>query len=153
VPPPGWDPEALKRIEQALTRVVGPVAKVMVRRAAQQTTDVQQLYRLVAESLGDTEERTAFLATRPQGQPRAPGEPGTLTSASVTARGPDAPLSPEAVERAARILAAYLGPIAKVLAKKAAAEAKGLRQFHQLLSAQLADPGERAKFLREVGAG
>jgi serine/threonine-protein kinase len=153
VPPPGWDAEALKRIEQALTRVVGPVAKVMVRRAAQQTTDVQQLYRLVAESLGDTEERTAFLATRPQGQPRAPGEPGTLTSASVTARGPDAPLSPEAVERAARILAAYLGPIAKVLAKKAAAEAKGLRQFHQLLSAQLADPGERAKFLREVGAG
>jgi len=154
VPPPGWDADQLKRIEQALARVVGPVAKVLVRRAAQQTTDVQQLYRMVAENLGSTEERTAFLATRPpaQAQARAPGEPGTLTSASLTARGPDAPLTPEAVEKAGKLLAAYLGPIAKVLAKKAAAEATGRRQFLQQLAAQLSDPAERAKFLREAGA-
>lgn len=152
VPPPGWDADTLKRVEQHLTRLVGPVSKVMVRRAALQTTDLQQLYRLVAESLGNTEERAAFLATRPQVQPRAPGEAGTLTSASMTARGPGAPVTPEMVEQAAKHLAAHLGPIAKVLAKKAAAEAKGRRHFHQLLAAQLADAGERAKFLREVGA-
>lgn len=155
VPPPGWDADQLKRIEQALARVVGPVGKVLVRRAAQQTTDVQQLYRMVAENLGNEEERTAFLATRPPGlaPATAPSTPGTLTSASKTARGPDDPLTPEAVERAARLLASYLGPIAKVLAKKAAAEAKGRRQFHQQLAEQLAEPAERAKFLREVGAG
>jgi serine/threonine-protein kinase len=153
VPPPGWDAEQLRRIEQALIRVVGPVGKVLVRRAALQTTDVQRLYQMVADNLGSAQEREAFLATRPPVPARAAGEPRTLTSATMTARGPDAPLTPEAAERAARVLAGYLGPIAKVLAKKAAAEASGQRQFHEQLAAQLADPAERAKFLREVGAG
>jgi serine/threonine-protein kinase len=112
-----------------------------------QTTDVGQLYQLLAESLSNPDERAAFLAARP---PAAAG--GTAAAARTAATGVAAQLTPEAVEEATRRLAAYLGPIAKVVAKKAAAQANGRRHFHELLAGQLTDPGERARFLHEVGA-
>jgi serine/threonine-protein kinase len=146
-PPPGWDAATLKQIEQRLVRYVGPVAKVLVKRGAMQTTDVGQLYQLLAESLSNPDERAAFLAARP---PAAAG--GTAAAARTAATGVAAQLTPEAVEEATRRLAAYLGPIAKVVAKKAAAQANGRRHFHELLAGQLTDPGERARFLHEVGA-
>ena len=34
----------LKQVEQQLTRILGPVAKVLVRRAAANTKDVEALY-------------------------------------------------------------------------------------------------------------
>src|SRR5262249_43964165 len=49
VPPPGWDSEVLKQIEQQLMRYLGPVAKVIVRRGAKNTTDLDTLYALLAE--------------------------------------------------------------------------------------------------------
>ncbi|HEX7553351.1 MAG TPA: serine/threonine-protein kinase, partial [Geothrix sp.] len=38
-PIPGWDPALLKRLENELMPLVGPMARVLVRRAAQQTQD------------------------------------------------------------------------------------------------------------------
>jgi eukaryotic-like serine/threonine-protein kinase len=46
-----------------------------------------------------------------------------------------------------------LGPIAKVIAKKAAAQAGDLKAFYQRLAENLADPDERAEFLRNAGYG
>jgi len=147
-PPPGWEAAALKQIEQQLMRFLGPVGKVMVRRGALQTTDVDKLYRMLAETLTNADERSAFLAGRPQPAVRAaPIEP----AAAAAGTGLTVALTAEAIEQASRRLAAYLGPIAKVMAKKAAAQASSRRHFHLLLAEQLADPAERARFLREVG--
>lgn len=149
VPPPGWDAGALRQIEQQLMHLVGPIGKVMVRRGAAQTTDIDQLYRMLAENLTNPDERSAFLAGRPQAAiGRAPSEPSVL----VAATGIGAQLTPEAIEQATRRLANYLGPIAKVVAKKAAAQAGSRHDFHLLLAEKLTDPGERARFLHEVGA-
>ncbi|MGH8648871.1 MAG: serine/threonine-protein kinase, partial [Burkholderiales bacterium] len=59
VPPPGWDSAVLKQIEQQLARLVGPVSKVLVRRGASATTDINRLYRMLAEHLTKPEERSA----------------------------------------------------------------------------------------------
>jgi serine/threonine-protein kinase len=150
VPPPGWDAATLKNIEQQMARIVGPVGKVLVRRGALQTTDVEALYALLAENLSDPAERTALLAGRPhpaKAAPAAPVAPGAATAAAASA-----PLTPDTIEMATRRLAAYLGPIAKVVAQRAAAQAGSRRQFLLLLAESLADAGERARFLREVGA-
>ena len=61
-------------------------------------------------------------------------------------------LTPDAIEEATRRLTTYLGPIAKVVAKRAATQATNRRHFHMLLAEQLTDPRERARFLHDVGA-
>ena len=156
IPPPGWEPAVLKQIEQQLIRIVGPVARVMVRRGATQTTDIDILYRLLAENLANPAEHSAFLAGRQrlQGVPRS--QPGATTvlapKAQAPATGLTVQLTPDAIEEATRRLSNYLGPIAKVAAKRAATQATSRRHFHMLLAEHLTDPKERARFLHDVGA-
>jgi serine/threonine protein kinase len=152
-PPPGWDAATLKQIEQLLMRFVGPVGKVMVRRGAVQTTDVDRLYRLLAENLTNPQERSAFLAGRPQPAAKAPpGEEGSVAAPQEGGTGLTVALTAEAIEQAAKRLSAYLGPIAKVVVRKASAQATSRRHFHMLLAESLVNPAERSRFLREVGA-
>jgi len=152
-PPPGWEAPALKQIEQQLMRFAGPVGKVLVRRGAMQTTDVDKLFRMLAENLTNPEERSAFLAGRPQvAAGAAPSEPGTAAAAQPAGTGLTVALTAEAIEQATKLLAGYLGPIAKVVAKKAAAQAGSRRHFHMLLAESLVNAAERTKFLHDVGA-
>ncbi|MGH9254219.1 MAG: hypothetical protein ACRD3C_06570, partial [Vicinamibacterales bacterium] len=153
IPPPGWDAAVLRQIEQQLARLVGPVAKVMIRRGATATTDVGRLYRMLAEQLTKPEERTAFLAGREKLQGIAPRDvEATAARERAQATGLTVQLTAAAIEEATRKLAAYLGPITKVVAKRAAAQATSRHHFHQLLAENLADPKERARFLKDVGA-
>ncbi|MGH7340146.1 MAG: serine/threonine protein kinase, partial [Candidatus Rokuibacteriota bacterium] len=154
IPPPGWDPAVLKQIEQQLARVVGPVAKVMVRRSATATTDINRLYRMLAEKLTNADERLAFLAGREKLQGVALRDTeATAAQERAPATGLTVQLTAGAIEEATHKLTAYLGPIAKVVAKRAAAQASSRFHFHQLLAETLTDPAERARFLHDVGAG
>jgi eukaryotic-like serine/threonine-protein kinase len=156
VPPTGWDAGLLKQVEQQLRRILGPVAKVLVRRAATNTTDVETLYAFLAENLSSPEERSAFLAGRRElkGVPPRPLGATTMTIlATQMGTRQTQPLTPEVIEKATRRLIVYLGPIAKVLAKRAAEQASTRHHFHLLLAERIVDPVERDQFLRDVGAG
>jgi serine/threonine-protein kinase len=50
-------------------------------------------------------------------------------------------------------LAVYVGPIAKVLAKRASKMTGNADEFYRLLAENLPDPQERARFLKDVGRG
>jgi serine/threonine-protein kinase len=156
VPPPGWDAGLLKQVEQQLRRILGPVAKVLVRRAATNTTDVETLYAFLAENLSSPEERSAFLAGRRELKgvpPRPPGATTMTILATQVGTRQTQPLTPEVIEKATRRLVAYLGPIAKVLVKQAAAQASTRHHFYLLLAEKVTEPAERERFLRDVGAG
>lgn len=155
-PPPGWDLNLLKAIEQHYARFAGPVAKVMVRRAGRLTTDVGELYAKLAEDLGSADERKAFMATRAQ----LTGVPPRKASAARTVpeggtpsggRAGGMPVTTEAMDAAQRRLAAYVGPIAKVIVKKAATQATSSRQFYLLLADNIGTEAERTRFLDEFG--
>src|SRR5262245_6778912 len=53
--PPGWNPALLEEVETHLTRFVGPIARVMVRRARAQTSDLEELYEKLADQLETTD--------------------------------------------------------------------------------------------------
>jgi serine/threonine-protein kinase len=155
VPPPGWDNAVLDQVRDQLAPFVGPVAKPMVKRAAASTTDVDALYRILAEQLGEEADRARFLAGRRQlkgvaTEPAAATVPVSAERSTGSRVEASVPLTPEAVDNAARLLAPYLGPIAKMVARKAAARASGLRQFHVLLGENL-DDADRARFFKDVG--
>ena len=54
-------PEVLKRAEEHLAEYIGPVAKVVVKRAAVKARDETELYLLLADEIEDKEERKTFV--------------------------------------------------------------------------------------------
>ena len=162
--PATWDDTVLTTVERQLARFVGPMAKIMVRQAAPQAHDVHQLYALLASNIEDPERRRQFVtepavseASGPHGVPAT--RLGSIAQSAVQTRLATAsrthaarPLEPAFVEAAAARLAVHLGPIAKVLARKAAQRTTHADEFVQLLAENLGTQ-ERAAFLRELGYG
>jgi hypothetical protein len=56
-----WEPQVLKIVEDTLATYLGPVAKILVERAAVQAKDLRDLCRMLAQQLATDQERTAFI--------------------------------------------------------------------------------------------
>jgi class 3 adenylate cyclase len=60
-PPPGWDPAMLERARHALALHLGPMARILVARAAARARTEDELYQLLSESIASPKDREAFL--------------------------------------------------------------------------------------------
>jgi serine/threonine-protein kinase len=139
----------LQALETLLAPYVGPVARILVRKAAKTTTDGLALVRALAASIASERDGEAFAGTaleRIGARPRSEAEP-ERSSPSIAPK----PIEPVDVEKAASRLAPFVGPIAKIMAKKAAAQASDLRTFYRQLAENLPDAGERTEFLKKSG--
>jgi serine/threonine-protein kinase len=152
----GTDPAVMAEVERELATVMGPIAKAIVRQAARTATDADSLRQAVAQHIPDATERAQFISGTPApktargtlfgSKPATPvpaprtggGTGGTAGSAG------DAPLSEAMVAAALPLVVDIMGPIAKVLLKKAAARAATKQQFVQAV-ASLVDPADQAR--------
>lgn len=124
-PPPArrWNPEVLESRVRSLTEEIGPMARILVQRAALQADTLEELdRRLAAQDI-----RIAPAHDRPA--------------------MPECGFDPALLERAEHQLAAYLGPIARVLVRRAAGQAQDPAALGRLLAHELADEAERSAFL------
>jgi serine/threonine-protein kinase len=58
------DPNALESVSRELAFHIGPIARLVVNRAAKQAVNLDELYALVAKEIDAEESRKRFLATR-----------------------------------------------------------------------------------------
>jgi serine/threonine-protein kinase len=147
-PPRGWNVEPLLKLEELLARYVGPMARVLVRRSAKTTTDGPTLVHLLAESVPSAQDGKAFAAAALEKV-----FAGARSEAAPDRSSPDLsnrPIDPSEIEKAASLLAPYLGPIAKVIAKKTLGQTSDLRIYYRQLAENL-NPGDRARFLKDAG--
>jgi serine/threonine-protein kinase len=87
----------------------------------------------------------------PSYAPAAYAATASVQSEALTGSGPrGTSITPDALARVTRILARYVGPIAKVMVKKTGVDAKTYRELCVSLSARLPE-ADRAKFLAELG--
>jgi serine/threonine-protein kinase len=158
-PAMGWDDETLRTAEHELARALGPMAKVIVRRAAAQTNDRAELCAILSDSIADAESRRRFVDAfnRIPGSHVSSGISGARSGARHTTapgtRGTGtvaAPLETAYVEHVTARLAVYIGPIAQVLTRKAARESRTRAEFVRRCADNLGTQ-ERAAFLRELG--
>lgn len=150
----GLPAESLVRVEKQLASFLGPLARILVRKAASKTNNSDELYTLLATHLERESDRKAFLAGRAEvPQDRTTSRPVREPSFTKTVSPlPQTGLAREDVERAAHLLARYLGPIAGVLAERTAKRAgDSLSTLYSLLSEHLESSTERARFLRDSG--
>lgn len=152
-PPSHWDRAQLAQAEQTLAKHVGPLAAVLVRRAARECSDLGELYGRLAEQLTDPRARDAFLgqaSLRTGGSgPRTAGTPSGSGSAGATLLG--GPLNEALMDKAQALLAQHVGPIAKVLVKRAAAGTDSRAVFFNRLAEAVSDATARAKLLADLG--
>jgi serine/threonine-protein kinase len=132
--PEYWHPEVLQRVEAELARHTGPLAAVLVRRAARGCHDLPALYARLATHIAAEPERQAFLRRAPAaGDPC--GDPGALTDALLA--------------QAEALLTAEVGPIARVLVRRAAAGTRASADFYARLAEAL-PLSDRARFAAQL---
>jgi eukaryotic-like serine/threonine-protein kinase len=141
--------EDLHAIETLLAFHVGPMAKVLLKRSAQAVTDGQALVNTLAKYIPVEANRAAFLAAAMERMSAA--VPPGATRESPTVRFSRNLIEATQVEIAAKQLARYLGPIAKVIAKKTPGRPSDLRAYYRQLAENIADPFARARFLKNAG--
>ena len=155
---PTFDDASLSTAERQLVKYVGPLARVFVRKAATKAHDSRELYALLAEHIDDRDERERFArlgsedASGSRNHSSATSRSGTraaATSSTSTRTHVTRPLDPPFIERTTSRLAVYMGPIARVVARKAAQQARDADEFVRLVAEHLGTQ-ERESFLREI---
>jgi serine/threonine-protein kinase len=59
-----FEPADLDRVKKELAAHVGPMARILVERAARKASSLQQLYELLSSEIPEGQERKKFLAGR-----------------------------------------------------------------------------------------
>jgi serine/threonine-protein kinase len=123
---------------------VGPIARVLVRTTAGRSRSVGDLCSQLALSVTDLAERERFRRDV-ESLIRAAVSP----SPSPAGQGGSYNRLPEhELERVQEVLAQYIGPIARVLVRRATADATSVDALWLSLSNHIEAPAERAAFLR-----
>jgi serine/threonine-protein kinase len=169
--PTGWDRSVLAQAEAALAKHVGPLAAVLVRRAARDCSDLPALYAKLAEQITSATGRAAFWSQTSglRGAPAAEGAvrlAGTAIGRETRLPVPPAsstkpvgepashpvaePVGEALVAQATRALALQLGPIASAITKRAAAQHLPREAFFQTIAAAVTDPVRREKLLADL---
>lgn len=173
------DPDAVHDIEVELARHIGPLAKVLVKKAQPLADSVQALRDALSVSIPDVKAREQFVAaawgpnsqSMPLSRPRsgsgsasgAPGQPRSTTqpsqpsrpsgTQSVTGFTRSAPisagrldLSPEELAALEQALGKFIGPMARIVVKKAVAGSPTLKDLLQALTLSIDQVPQREAF-------
>jgi serine/threonine protein kinase len=142
-----FDRDTLKRVENELAKYIGPIAPVVIRAAAKKTYTVAGLADLVSADISDDKERAAFLK-KFSGDKSAPtGDPARGTQSA-----PSAPsnIDPQTLAKAEAALARYIGAVARIVVKRAAAKARDPGELYLLIAEEIEDKDERKAFIRKA---
>ena len=131
--------QTMGRIERHLIDKMGPMGKIIARRAASASTDADDMIRAVVSELSASHEHDDMRDSLLR-----------LLSADT---GPSVADIPDAeLRQLATLLKPELGPIAGVLVKREAAKAASLKALAEALAARLEDPLARENFLQKAEA-
>ncbi|WP_159350631.1 serine/threonine-protein kinase [Roseomonas harenae] len=152
--PQAFDEGTLGRLARRLAPYVGPIAPRLVASAARGAGSLEALCDSLALNIGEETERRRFRqeAQRETEASRAgsmAGPPSVSRAAPATASPTPASLPPETLAAATAALLPHLGPISRILVQREAASAATAEELWNRLAERIAEPAERATFLRK----
>jgi serine/threonine-protein kinase len=165
-PAQSWvDEQVLTTLQRRLARHVGPIAKVLVSGAVRSAPNAEALCELLAKSIENPDERQKFLreARKEFGSATSSSripQPSRVDPAGVTptagrtlAPNPSAAISQSSIELAQIELSRLIGPIARVLVKRALVSSSTPAELWTTLAEHIERPEDRAAFLRRQPQG
>jgi hypothetical protein len=145
-----FEESLLASLSARLAKQIGPIATVVVHRAARRSATREELMRALADAIPVPERRAEFFAEA--GASPVPAQPAaaaaSAAAAQTTAAGRSAGgVNDQLAARAEHLLAVHIGPMAKILVKKAVRNARGAQDFIAALAETIEDDDDRAAFL------
>jgi serine/threonine-protein kinase len=140
-------PEMLSEVERSLSRHVGPLATLLVKRTQGEAATIEDFFRALAENIPDADEQQAFMKKMATVKPKVaaadtiPDKPKTAPIATRSA------FTPETLATAEKQLASYVGPLARILIKQAAESSGNLKELYTQLASHIDSDEERKAFL------
>ena len=125
-------------IERRAAHILGPIAHHLARTVGARATSPRELAEALAAFMPQSEEREAFL--RSCADVSAPRPTSGPTASPATA------FSGDVLDGAARKLAEYLGPMARILVSRTSLKARSEEELYDLLAMQIDSPKDRAAF-------
>jgi serine/threonine-protein kinase len=129
-----------------------PLAAIILRSIQKRPEDRFQSaaeFRYYLEALmnpaGVSTAQAGTAAGAPADVPFSPAAPATPPSGTSI-------LSPAVLDATAKDLAAYIGPMAKIIVNRAAKRAQTPKQLYEAVAAEIASAADRARFLAKRGA-
>jgi hypothetical protein len=142
-----WAPELLARAEQRLTEHVGPIARLLVSKAAGAAGSEAEFYASLARAIPDAPERANFLRQF-AGASAGDGPDGSVLEA--TPGESSSSISQELLDKAGEVLIAHLGPMARFVVMNESREAKTPEDLFQRLVARIPGESEKAELLKKL---
>jgi len=147
--PTAFQRETLAKIETELALHIGPIAPMVVRAGAKKAVTLRQLVELVAAEIADDKNRAGFVKKFSAGEKSTPtGAP--LANSANPANSAPTRFDPAILEKAEAALAKYIGAVARVVVRRAAAKARDESGLYLLLAEQIEDKDERKAFVRKT---
>ena len=143
------DEAFLGSLEALLTTHLGPIARLVLRDAARRSADQYALIDRIASEGLDAEERNSFLAKARVLLPERSAVANTPSAAKLPVLG-STPMAPGIVDKAQKVLAETIGPIAGVIVRRAAARAGSREAFFTELVDQAGDDVDHKSLLAQL---
>ncbi len=149
------DRDAVKRMETELASHLGPIAGVVVRKAAKTAISLPALAEILAREIADEAGRAAFLKRHASGERSKPVGDPTRTAVAPTLMNPATELAgarfdAAVLARAETALAQHIGAVARVVVKRAALKARDESELYLLIADEITDRDERKAFVRKA---
>jgi serine/threonine-protein kinase len=148
--------ETLSTIERRLAPHVGPMARHLVQNAARRAGSLDELCDTLGRLIERPEQRAQFrqqVLADQTAATMASQRSATLASqrAATAGAAQRAAIPPDEAARAEQALVRHMGPIAKILVKRAAGSAASVDELWQTLAAHIQTETDRQAFLRQRG--
>jgi serine/threonine-protein kinase len=131
-------PVTIDALERSLARLLGPMARLFVKRASQQATSVDMLVTTLMAQIKTKAEAEIF---------RRDAEHALRDDLGLAAAQLETVISESEIMAATKALLELIGPMARVLVARQARTAVGRDDFYRQLAALIPDEKARAKFL------
>jgi len=141
------DAGTIAAAKKQLVAVIGPIAGMIVDKAAARAASEKDLYGVLSQHIDDDAARHHFLALA--GHAPAASVPAGRPAEEAAEPGA-AEIPSSELEKITAALTRYVGPIAAIVAKKESRNSTSASDLRQRLAALIPEEGDRAEFLKLV---
>ncbi len=143
------DASQLKDIETELAKRIGPLASVLVKKAAKKHATLDAVIEAVASEIDDEDERTVF-SKKVRGNTQLSSTSRRIGEAEVATQLAAARFDLGVLERAEKRLSQHIGAVARVVVKRAAMRARDEGELYLLIADEIENPADRKAFIKKA---
>ena len=138
------DPQTVSEAKRQLAAILGPIAEILVDKAAGRAASAADLFGQLALNINDERDRERFLANGAAGFARPSASGISKTAARTNA------IAPSEIASLAAALTPYLGPIAPIVAERESRACTNTEELRRRLAALISAERDRSAFLKRA---